>query len=631
MLKLEPVALELLEYKIEDLKAARQVKGGLASLWDLYNHLFGEATLLSENERNRVEAAGTVLKRFSETSKTLQNVSHTLESLVLEAAASAPSSGATATFPEETAILEMDPEVSEEQAVLQRLAKRVWWNDMDAVIYEFAVQCRAEKDRVTARLLYALSHNLTHYLAVVLTDRAQSEDVNLSRFQVAGPVPERGDPLVALHDLDILSDLVRELIETIMGISDGTGRYASLRIPRGQALGLVKRMALAIARNPYGGERGPVAPRGPSSDQLRLALQELAKEPLREEQRQLQRNTLLERLRIATAFEKQQRDTFQQDVQSFSSAAHSFFNRLERHLPGKAGGAAGEPQLRGGVLFAVNPALRAPSVAAGATSVTVRLKGPTRFFLAGLELAVSGGRAPSLYLNGQDHLLQPRLRLTFDNTTVVALYESAYLHLSVRDEARSLAALTAEALAVYFVLSSFYKAELLRVLRTATNVATGEPKELVSQALHRLRELSGRAPDRYRALTGLLHGAARAAGVTLPDPVVADLVRRFSSAMTVAPDDLAAVLAAASGAEVGVHRLTDEPLAVTVAGRALTVREYRNRDKDARTSVAVTLPDHTVNSFKTYLVQPVPGGTLLCVRAEKDLACLYFDGVTVEV
>ena len=628
MLKLEQVALELLEYKIEDLKAARLVKGGLVSIWNLYNHLFKEAAVLSETERSRVDAAGVVLKRFGETSKTPHPRSPTLESLVLEdfAASAGARAGFTATLTEETPILEMDPEVLEEQAVLQRLAKRVWWSDMDAVVHELAVQCRAEKDRLTARLLYALSHNLSHYLATTQT----GSDGTPNRFQVVGPVPERGDPLVALNDLDILSDLVRDLVEILMGISDGTGRYASLGLPRGQALGFVKRMALAIARHPYGGERSPVAPRGPSSDQLRLALQELAKEPLREEQRQQQRAVLTERLRITTAFEKQQRDTFQQDVQGFSNAAHSFFSRLERHLPERAGGAAGEPHLRGGVLFAVNPALRAESVAADATSATVHLKGPTRLVLAGLELAVSGGRTPSLYLNGQDHLLQPRLRLTFDNTTVVAIHEGAYLHLKVRDEARSLAALTAEALAVYTVLSSPYRAEVLRVLRIATNVATGEPQDLVTQALHRLRELSGRAPERHRALTGLLHGAARAVGITLPDPVVETLVHRFSSAITVAADDLDAVLAAADGAAVGVYRLKGKPLALNVAGQLLTVREYRNRANDAQTSLAVTLPNCTVGSFKTYLVRPIPGGTLLCIRAGEDLACLYFDGVALD-
>lgn len=624
MIKLEHVVLELLEYKIEDVKASRPVKGGLASTWDLYNHLFKEMAVLSDFERSRVDAAGKILRRFGETSKTPRNMTQTLETLVLEDAAllTSPSVRFASRF--DAPILEMDPEVSEEQAVLQRLAKRVWWSDLEGIVYDLAVQCRAEKDRVTARLLHALSRNLNRYLS------GAQGDLDLSQFKVEDAVPERGDPLVSLSDLDVLSDMVRDLVETIMGLSDGAGRYASLNMPRGQALGFVKRLALAVTRDPYGGAPSPVAQRKPSSDQLRLALGELAKEPLREEQMKVQRATLTERLRITTAFEKQQRTAFQQDVQNFSSAVHSLFNRLERHLPGRAGGEAGEPQLSGGVLFAVNPALRVANVATGATAVTVHLKGPTRFLLGGLEIAVTGGRAPLLYVGGRDYLLQPRLRLSLEGKIVVAIHEGNYLHLSVRDEERSLAAVTAEALAVYFVLSSPHKADLLRVLRTAANVATGEPKDLVAQALERLHELSGRAPNRRHALTGLVRGAARAVGANLTDSVVEGLVQHFSSAMTVAPDELETILAA-SGAEVARHRLVGESLSLHFAGQPITVREYRNRSQDAQQSVAVTLPDRTVGTFQSYLIQPLPDGTLLCVRAAEDLVCLYFDGVTCEV
>ncbi|CAN5758499.1 hypothetical protein BH24DEI2_BH24DEI2_08530 [soil metagenome] len=627
MLKLEPLALELLEYKIQDVKAARQVKGGLASVWDLYNHLFKEASVLAPSDRIRVEEAGKILRRYGETSKTPKVMTQTLEALILGdiGMTVSPRVSLEVAMTEEAPILEMDPEVLEEQTVLQRLAKRVWWHDMEAVVHEFAVQCRAEKERTTARLLYALSRNLGRYLQT-----APPLDLNLNQFEVVDIVPERGDPLVSFNDLEILSEFIRELVEIIVGLGEETGRYAPLEVPRGQALGFVKRMALAIARDPYSGESSPVVQRRPSSDQLRLALQELAKESLREEQMQLQRNTLTERLRITTAYERQQREVFQQDIHNFTAAVHSFFSRLERYLPGRIGGEALEPQLLGGVLFAVNPALRVNTVATGSTSVTVHLKGPTRFALAGVDIAVTGSPLPSLYINGQDHRLQPRLRLSVDGATIVAIHESNYLHLSVRDETRSLAALTAEALAVYYVLSSPRRADLLRVLRAAANVATGEPQDLVTQALGRLRELSGRAPDRRQALTGLVSGSARAVGVHLSSPVIADLVEWFLQAMTVSAADLQKLLAGTAGAEVSVHRLGDDPLPLNLGGQPVTVRKYRNRDKDAAESVALTLPDRTVGSFKTHLVQALPGGTLLCVRAAEELVCLYFGGVALE-
>ena len=627
-MKVGAVALELLEYKLKDLEAGREVRGGTGSAWELYTHLLQD-TSLESSEQKRISAAGDKLRRLSETPQKPKDVLETLESLIFEDFALEPSPKKTMTpvFDEPPPVLDMDLEVLEEQSVLQRLAKRVWWSEMEVTVHELAVRCRAERERTTARLLFAVVRNLERYLK---TPEGVA-DTALSQFKVVDAVPERDDPLISLNDLESLAALIRDLTETIMALGEGTGPFRNVSMPQGQALGFVKRLALAVARDPYAGKLVGTPQRGPSSESLRLAIQEVAKEPLREEQRQAQKQALEERLRVTTAYERQQRETFQQDVQRFTTAMHVFFDHLERYLPAKVGGEAGDPQLRGGVLFAVNPALRIDTVARDASAVTVHLKGPTRFTLGGLELAITGSaRAQSLFVGGQEHPLQPRLKVSTGRHAVVAVQEGQYLYLNVMNEARSLAVLLAEALCVFFVLSSPRKSELLRVLRTAANVVAGEPRDAIVQALDQLRETSGRAPERRQALTGLLTGAARGVGVSLPDGLIPELAGRLYTAMTVSADAVQQVLGSAKGAQTTVHTLSDEPLSLTIAGQPVTVRKYRGRAETAQESVVVMLPGQVVGSFTNYLVQPFPGGTLVCVRADNQLACLYFDGVTVD-
>ena len=630
MIKVDQIALELLEYKVGDLLASREVKGGVASAWELFYHLKRDAAVLTRESRQRLNEAERILQNHSKTLNQPKVVMPSIDSLVLEdfALSGAALRELPVMFDEAPPLLDLDPEALDEQAVLQRLAKRVWWSEMDAVVNEFAVQCRAEKNRATARLLYALSRNLERYLKA----SGEISDLNLARFRISEPVPERLDPLISLNNIDSLSELVRDIIESIMFLADSGNVLGEAKVPRGQALGFVKRMALAIARDPYAGEVTPVPQRGPNSASIRLAIQEVDKETLREEQKQLQRKALEERLRITLAHERQQRATFKQDVQAFTAIVDYFFDRLERYLPGRAGGEAGEPQLRGGVLFAVNPAVRIRAVDRDASSVTVRLKGPTRFMLAGLEFAVTGeGSAKTLYVNGQDYALQPRLKLSVERHQVMAVQEGVYLYLKVLNEARSLTELLAETVAAYFILSSSYGSDLVKLLKVAANVVVAEPHEAVAQIIERLRETSGRAPDRRQALEGLIRGAGRASSIELPDNLIISLVQRLYLAMTVGSDELTTVLDSVGEAQVAVHTFSDEPLNTRIAGQAVTVRKYRGRGRGALETVAVMVPGRVVGSFHSYMVQPFAGGTLVCARAEGELASLFFEGVGLEL
>lgn len=640
MLKLEQVALELLEYKLGDIQSQRQVRGGISSAWELYHFLAKEIALVPDADRKRIDAAGRALRMLSETPKKPRRVLDTFEALVIDDPVPVRTAEPTLSLDTSHAIdmavpdiavdsepvIETDPEVHEEQQVLQRLARQVWWSEMDSVIQELAVQCRAEKDRSTARLLYAVSRNLEIYAK----STHFSSDINLSRFKVAEAVPERGDPLISLNSLDTLSDLIREVIEITMTLGTERSTFGRLDVMPDQSVSYLRRFALAVARDPYAGDLSVIDRKGPNSEQLRLAIQELLKEPMREDQRQRQRKELEERLRLTLAHERQQREAFQQDVRVFTEAANAFFDRLERYLPARVGGEAGEPQLRGGVLFAVNPALQIKAVPREATAVTVHLKGPIRFVLDGINLAITGsGRAQFLFVAGKEHALQPRMRIRSGPKSVLAIMEGQYLYLQVKTEVQPLASVMAEALVVLYVLRSDNRDELLLVLRTAANISVAEPQELIMQALGRLAEMSARAPSRRQALEGLIRGAAKARRVTLSDNVIMGLVQRLYTAITASADDLEMVLAASDATESTVQPLSDEPLNVTIGAQPLTIRKYSRRGSEVGDSVVVMLPGRVLGSFTTHLVQPFPGGALICVRSDEEIACLFFPQVVL--
>jgi hypothetical protein len=86
MPKFELIALELLEYKVADLKAQRRIDGGPAAAWDLYKDLAGRADALSPSERERFEQASRTLRLFAEVPKVTRNVTTTFDNLVLGAA-----------------------------------------------------------------------------------------------------------------------------------------------------------------------------------------------------------------------------------------------------------------------------------------------------------------------------------------------------------------------------------------------------------------------------------------------------------------------------------------------------------------------------------------------------------------
>ena len=351
---------------------------------------------------------------------------------------------------------------------------------------------------------------------------------------------------------------------------------------------------------------------------------------LPDDQRSFQRRELEHRLSETLALERNQRQLYQRDILHYNDLVHAFFERLSNHLPTSVGGNASGPQLRGGILFAANPALRWESVPPDVEAVSVRVIGPVRFVLEDIEVAIMGSEGSRmLFLADKEYPLKPRMSIEVDDRTMLVYYESGYLHLRVSHRTRSLASMVAEALTVFFVLSSDHREDLLTVLKIVANTLQGEPQDLVSRAVARAAEVSATAPSRRQAIEGLFKGAARAAGVVLEENILLGMVQRFHTAMTVGPLELASMLEQSDELESTVYQLTGEPLTIDIAGLKLTVRQYRGREDGGQSSLVAMLPGQVLGSFSDYLLEPLNGGTLMCVRGEQEIAILFVKGLPV--
>ena len=622
MPQLESLALELLEYKAHEFRSSRTVRGGTKSMWDLVALLSRDRERLSTDERRRYDEVTHSLQSFGDSPVGSAIAAPELASLFLGDDLSVELAAEEQVHPPYDT-----PEERDEHAVLQRLARRVWWDDLDEYVQQIATSWRSQRDRYAARVVYATLQNLQRNS--VRTTFAR--DASLRGFRVEVPIPNLSDPLVSLSDLDSLSEIARELVNVIMTLGRDGSPYPALEVPEGSALSYVRQAALAVANDPYAGRASAIDARLPSSRQLRLAIQELNKERLPEEERAIQRREMERRLEEVTAMERSELQSFQRDTAALQEITHAFFERLADYLPTSVGGKASGPQLEGGVLFGINPALRTERVAPGATAITVRLVGPVRLTLHGHDFAFSGiANSRSLFVDGKEVELDGSQITQLGHDRLGVFREGEYVHLRLRDEGRSLAVRLAEALVVLYVLTSPHRQDLLTIAKVIANSVRGEPQELILQALARATSLVARAPDRAQALDGLLRGAARATGVDLSNAVISGLVTRIVEAMSTDPSDLTGVLARVGADQHEFHPLTGEPITVAVAGQKITVRQYRGRTKEAQESLVAMLPGQVLGSFTDYLLAPLGSGTLLFVRGANDVGVLYLSTAKLE-
>lgn len=612
------MALELLEYKVEEYRDRRDVRGGMESVWGLVELLSRESERLSEEQRERFLRLTDELAAAGEARREAQSVP-TFDALVLSDVGAVELAAEEQRPPaRESVQVAVTPQEREEQAILRRLAHRVWWDDLEEFVERTAALWRAEQGRATARLIFATLQNLSRNAVRSGVSQAGER----TPFRVVEPIPNLRDPLVSLSDPDALAEIIRELIGVIMTVGKG-GNPLPPEVTSMGAFDYVRRAALAVAADPYAGSFAPPSKEEVTSHQLKLAIQQLVRDRINDEERVKQRRLLEQRLAEVSARERTERQAFRREITAFKLQLEGFFDRLADYLPSKVGGRTAGPRLDGGVIFGVNPLLRWERVPPTATEVTIRLVGPVRLTLAGHDLAITGsGEERALYLDGQELAQDGPTLLTGSRVRAAVFVESDYAHVRIRALEKSLASQIADALVAAFVLRSHQREEILAVLRVLTNNVKGEVQEIIEQATVRAAAVAARAPDRGRTLDGLLRGSARAAGAALRDETVRGLSERMLAAMDENPPDLSGLLDSAHVADHDVQPFTAEPMTFQVGGQRLTVRQYRSPRTGSADSLVAMLPGQVLGSFSSHLVVTRPEGVFIFAKGGQEVAVL---------
>lgn len=642
-LDLAPLALELLEYKMDDLRNRRPVRGGSDSLWELRRELEELRSRLDPGQEQRLDDLNRELGRRESVGAKSRSAGQAAAfgDLLLGAPHERPAAAVNALdaldidlggagAAEDDAQLAKEevpatPQQKAEQEALQRLAQRVFGREIERFAEGVAAGWRAERERVTARLLYATMRNFERHR----DSDAFVHDANLRSFTVQYPIPERIDPLVSLSDVDSLVVIARDVIDAVRTLRD---REVAPRIPRSGSLGYLRSLALAVARDPYAGKRAASSPPGPSASELRSALADVGRQRLPDWQRQARRQDLEERLRERQELERSQVAMLRRDQSRFTAHVEAFFARLEQLLPRSLGGDAEEPQLAGGVLFAVTPALRRVELSPDATELTLRAAGAVRLPFAGRDLVVTvHGDERHLYIGTTEIPLDADRTVRIGEDEIETFVEGLYLHVRLRVSGGSLAARVAAAATTIHVLTGERRDERLAVLRMIASGASASPSSLVNEALRRAGQIVAKAPDSRPALAKLMRGAARAVGVELDDDWLSGFVERAYLAIGGSAErlDEALRLLGESDPAASAPQLVPflgDPVDVAVGGRTVTIRRYGVRGAD---HLVAMLPGQVIGSFREQLVEPLGAGTFLCVHGEQQLVVDFLPSVTI--
>ncbi len=509
----------------------------------------------------------------------------------------------------------------QEQDILKQLAQHVWWEGVNQRLQNLAMTYRAEPNRHTVRLVYATLRNLTLYSKTPTF----AKDVTLEHFEVKKPLPDYSDPLLSLNDLESLTALLTDVVTTILEFKDPREPYSVLAIDPDGVIDYMRRVAQAVASDPYAGKVSLVLSKEVTSEQLRMAISQLEREALGEAVKREQRQQFEARLKDALRHEQSQRELFEHDVALYKRAMNDFFDILEGLLPQHVGGRHKTPQLAGGVLFAENPALRLDKVPPDAKSITMQLKGPTRVQLAGFDIAITGSvKGWHVLVKGTEKPLESPVTLDLDGARLYVFEKENYVHAVVQHHDRPLQVLIAESLAVYHVLRASQNRAFATILATATGI-TPDSSESARQVVRRFSELSNNAPNRSDAVNGFIRGAARVVQQTPDEDATTSVVAAMERVFASHDMQLADVVHDIDPQRTALYTLSNKPVKVNVAGQPLTVRKYQARvyGHDLPESIVVMAPGRPLGSFNDYMLQPLSGGMALFIRASHELAILH--------
>ncbi len=440
--------IELYEYKVEDLAAGREPRGGRASILQLRKFLL------------ETRLPGPLAKRFREIDRRYRE----LPATDVETEREPEAAPQTPDLEIDLGIVDLPLEeeapvaIGRPRQVQQVFAEMVYWTRLRRELGRVARGYLGGR-RYELRLAYTFLQNFEAYAQ----SPSFATDFNLSRFKLTEPIPQLSDPLVSIEDEEVALALLLELFRVAMDLGD-TSKYPIPLPPEG-VVPYLRRFLRHIVETP---EALPVVlpGGGPSSEELRAALDEARRSALTAHEREALVRDLEEKLRKVAAEERRMRLVVDEDRGRFLTAAARLSALLQRYLPTPRGEAR-FPQVPQ-PLEAGAGGLRMEELPKGSTMVTMR-RVPARFQLGGVPLTISvAGDDTQLTIAGGDHQLHVDEPLTvpYDNWEVWAFRHDDYVHirLEVREGAQ-LSQLLTEGTVLAHLVHPYKDYAYLRLLR----------------------------------------------------------------------------------------------------------------------------------------------------------------------
>lgn len=429
--------VELYEYKVDDLTAGREPKGGRASVVRLRQLLI------------KLAHQGPHAKRFRQADARFRSLNQIQRNLS-EVFAEPPPTELSSVFVEEEPQVVPDGPSPERQA-LEALTQSVYWLRLEHDL-ERQVKPLLSGKREELRLIYALLQNLEAYSKTPQF----AQDYNLSRFTLSQAIPAISDPLVSLEDPEVAKALLLELFKEAYRLPE------RLRLPPEETVAYLRRFMRRVIES-----EGALRPQGTgrrtSVESLRRALEEAQRMQLPiSEIRALE-----ERLQAVAAEERRMLLILEEDRQRFHQASERLAALLYRHLPTPRGEAP-LPQIPAKILWGQDPDLRQEAISPEDAVVTLRLL-PARLSLGGLEILLSETAGEfMLSLEGTDYPLDAAKPLTIraGSLELWAIRYTTYLHLRLEPrEGAHISILLAEGRVLAHLLRPTEHFAYLRLLR----------------------------------------------------------------------------------------------------------------------------------------------------------------------
>ncbi len=599
--------IELFAYKVNDLEAGREPRGGRGSVLRLRRKLI-ESKL-----------SGPLAKRFREVDRRWRELQSSAgpsepEAAVAEAAPVPAASEVDLGIVDLPLEEDVSPEGALAKNVLQGLVEDVYWVNLRRDLKR-VVRGLIGGQRYELRLAYAFIQNFEAYSKT----SSFARDFNLSQFSLVEPIPALSDPLVTLDDEEIAMVLLREVFQIALRLGDG--RTYPLPLPPEGVVPYLRRFLRRIVGTP---ESLPLTVPGVelSSEELRDAIGEARRSALAAHEREQLVRELEGKLRDVMAQERRMRMVVEEDRRRFMSAAERLSAILRRFLPSPRGEAAmpAVPEPLG-----ESAEGKLDELPRDATMVTLR-RAPTRFVLGGVPMTLSvAGEHTQLTVSGEDQPLvegEP-LTLPHENWEVWAFLRGDYVHVRLEmREGAQLSALLSEGRVLAHLVHPHAEYAFLRLLRAFSARLKGpiNYEEYAPESAAKFYEAPLDTLEAFarKGLSVVKDRLTRApAGIKLMREVATSLglesegqklMRVLSDWLNFRPPTRETM-----GGDLGVSTIAEQPVSIKAGNIVLSV----SRTEDA---VYVGAAGAVPRKLEDLLIWPLDDGAVVIAREGQRLA-----------